>query len=194
MAKRNSNRYFTYEQKKRFLKTLADSRKGWRDYFLFGLMLNTGLRLSEAIGLNVGDVFNGYTAKEYLEVNGKGNKIRSISLNKAIQEHIETYVRQKKHRKEDAGLTDPLFLSRNSRRITARAVQLNFDIWVKEAGIDGKFSPHCLRHTVGTELMKKTGNIRKVQEFLGHKFVSTTQIYTGVTKEDLKECSDLLSI
>ena len=194
MATRNAIRYFTFEQKKRFLKALADSKKGWRDYFLFSLMLNTGLRLSEAIGLNVGDVFNGYSAKEYLEVNGKGDRIRSIPLNKAIQEHIETYVHQKKHRKEEAGLKDPLFISRNNSRITPRAVQFNFDIWVKEAGIDGKFSPHCLRHTVGTELMKKTNNIRKVQEFLGHKFVSTTQIYTGVTKEDLKECSDLLSM
>jgi len=194
MAKRNSIRYFTYEQKKRFLKTLADSKKVWRDYFMFDLMLNTGLRLSETVNLDAKDVHNGYSSRKVLEVKGKGNRIRQIPLNKIIKEHIERYIKHKKTYEQDFSLSSPLFLSRNRRRITPRAVQLNFNRCVKVCGIDGKYSPHALRHTVGTELMKKTNNIRKVQEFLGHKFVSTTQIYTGITKEDLVECAELLSV
>jgi len=193
MEKRNSIRYLTYEQKKRFLKTLADSKRGWRDYFMFDLMLNTGLRLSEAINLDAKGVHNGYSAREALEINGKGNRVRLIPLNRDIRDHIEKYIRQRKTKDKSFSITDPLFLSRNRRRISQRAVQLNFDNWIKESGIEGKYSPHSLRHTVGTELMRKTNNIRKVQEFLGHKFVSTTQIYTGVTKEDLAECAELLS-
>lgn len=194
MSKRNTIRYFTQDQKKRFLKTLSDSNRAWRDYFMFNLMLNTGLRLSETVSLNVGDVFNGYSAKETLEIQGKGNRIRQIPLNKPIRYHIEKYLRQKRARKEDTNLQAPLFLSRNRRRITQRAVQLNFDKWIRLSGIESKYSPHSLRHTVGTELMKKTNNIRKVQEFLGHKFVSTTQVYTGITKEDLQECAELLTV
>lgn len=193
MAKRNTIRYLTYEQKKQFLKTLADSKKAWRDYFMFNLMLNTGLRLSETINLNAKDVHNGYSSREVLEIKGKGDRIRQIPLNKDIRVHIDSYVSRRKKMDKGFSLADPLFLSRNGRRITQRAVQLNFDNWIKLSGIEGKYSPHSLRHTVGTELMKKCGNIRKVQEFLGHKFVSTTQIYTGVTKEDLAECAELLS-
>ena len=194
MAKRNTIRYLTAEQKKRLRKTLADSRQGWRDYFMFDLMLNTGLRLSEALGLDLKDVHNGYSAKETLEIHGKGDRVRLIPLNRDIRGHIEMYVIRRKKLDKEFSLEDPLFLSRNSRRITPRAVQLNFDKWVKLSGLEGSYSPHSLRHTVGTELMRKTGNIRKIQEFLGHKFVSTTQIYTGVTKEDLVECAELLSV
>lgn len=194
MSKRNAIRYLTYEQKKMFLNTLVDSRKAWRDYFMFDLMLNTGLRLSETVALDVKDVFNGYKANEVLEIKGKGDRIRQIPLNKEIKEHTELYLKRFRKRNKESSLLSPLFLSRNRKRITQRAVQLNFDKWIKESGIEGKYSPHSLRHTVGTELMRKTNNIRKVQEFLGHKFVSTTQIYTGVTKEDLQECAELLSV
>jgi len=193
MSKRNSIRYLMYEQKKKLLKTLSDSRKAWRDYFMFDLMLNTGLRLSETVNLNIKDVHNGYSAREVLEIRGKGDRIRQIPLNKDIKIHIDKYVTRRKKMNKGFSPADPLFLSRNGRRISQRAVQLNFNKWVEEAKLEGKYSPHSLRHTVGTELMRKTNNIRKVQEFLGHKFVSTTQIYTGVTKEDLAECAELLA-
>ena len=194
MAKRNSIRYLTYDQKKMFLRALFDNSKAWRDYFMFNLMLNTGLRLTETTNLNGKDVYNGYSARESIEIMGKGDRIRQIPLNKDIKVHIDRYVSRRKKMDKGFSLADPLFLSRNRRRITQRAVQLNFDKWITESGIEGKYSPHSLRHTVGTELMRKTNNIRKVQEFLGHKFVSTTQIYTGVTKEDLAECAELLTV
>ncbi len=194
MAKRNTIRYLTVEQKKRFLKALADSRQGWRDYFMFDLMLNSGLRLSETISLDLKHIYNGFSSRETLEIKGKGDRVRLIPLNRDIRGHVERYVSRRKKLDKKFSSDDPLFLSRNSRRITPRAVQMNFDKWIVVSGIEGKYSPHCLRHSVGTELMKKTGNIRKVQEFLGHKYVSTTQIYTGVTKEDLVECAELLSV
>jgi integrase/recombinase XerC len=194
MAKRNSIRYLTYEQKKRLLKTLADSRKAWRDYFMFDLMLSTGLRLSETVGLNIKDVHDGYSSREVLEVNGKGGMVRQIPLNKGIRTHADRYISRRKRMDKGFSLADPLFLSRSGHRIMQRAVQLNFDKWIEVAGIEGKYSPHCLRHTVGTELMRKTNNLRKVQMFLGHRYVSTTQIYTHVTKEDLAECAELLTV
>ncbi len=194
MAKRNSIRYFTYDQKKMFLKTISDNEKAWRDYFMFNLMLNTGMRLSETVNLDIKDVYNGYSARESMEITGKGDRIRQIPLNKNIRGRIERYVIQRKNIDTGFSFTSPLFLSRNRRRITQRGVQFNFDKWIRLSGIEGKYSPHALRHTVGTELMRKTNNIRKVQEFLGHKFVSTTQIYTHVSKEELAECAELLAV
>jgi len=194
MSKRNAIRYLTGEQKKQLLKTLSDSKRAWRDYFMFDLMLSTGLRLTETVSLNVSDVFNGYKSREVIEVKGKGDVIRQIPLNKYIRGRVEAYIRQKKRHGQDVSLSSPLFLSRNKRQITARAVQLNLDNWIIVAGVEGKYSPHCLRHTFATELMQKSKNIRFVQELLGHAFVSTTQIYTGVTKEDLAECVELLTI
>ncbi len=193
MSKRNAIRYLTNDQKKMFLKTLSDSRMAWRDYFMFDLMLNTGLRLSETTSLDAKDVHNGYSSKEVLEIKGKGDRIRQIPLNKDIRAHINGYVNRRKKDK-CFSISDPLFMSRNRQRITPRAVQMNFNKWIQLSGIEGMYSPHSLRHTVGTELMRKSGNIRKVQEFLGHKFVSTTQVYTGVTKEDLAECAELLTV
>ena len=171
---------------------MSDHKSAWRDEFMFRLMLSTASRLAETTGLNVGDVWNGVDARERLEILGKGNKLRTVPLNKEIRSYIIKYLKAKKRNGEDVSMDAPLFLSRNKRRITPRAVQLNFDKWVTLSGIEGKFSPHALRHTVGTELMRKKGNIRWVQEFLGHKFITTTQIYCGVTKEDMVECANLL--
>ena len=70
--------------------------------------------------------------------------------------------------------------------------QQDLNQWVKWAGLEGKYSPHALRHTVGFDLIRKTNNIRKVQEFLGHRSITTTQIYTHITKDELRECAELL--
>jgi integrase/recombinase XerC len=93
---------------------------------------------------------------------------------------------------EDISPDAPLFISRKHRRIGSRGVQHDLDKWVQRAGLEGKYSPHALRHTVGFELMRGTKNIRQVQEFLGHRFITTTQIYTHVTKDELRECAELL--
>ena len=192
---RQNIRYLTDEQKKKLLKTLRDSKSAWRSYFMYSLMLSTGLRLSETLNLDVNGVHNGFKAREILTIKGKGDKIREIPLNTEIRRQIEGFVGQKKRKGEDIALTAPLFMSRNNRRITPRAVQLDFDKWITRADIDGKYSPHALRHTVGTELYKKSGgNIRLVQEILGHSFISTTQIYTHLTKDDMRQGVELLTV
>lgn len=193
MPKRNSIRYLTAPQKKQLLKTLADSRKAWRDYFFCDLALNTGLRLAEALSLNIGDVHNGHAARESIEIRGKGDRIRSIPLNQSVRGHIDRYVARRKRIDKEFSLTNPLFLSRNNRRISHRGMQLSFNKWVAVSGLEGRFSPHCLRHSVAMELLRKTNNIRKIQAFLGHRYISTTQVYTHVSQEDLIECAALLA-
>ncbi len=189
--KRQRVKYFSPEEKRKlldFLQKNFPNKLAKRSAFMYKLMFSTGLRLAETTHLNVADVRD----KSLLIVIGKGNKERDIPLSSAIREEICRFLEWKRMNNEDVSHDAPLFISRKHRRIGSRAVQHDLDKWIKRAGIEGKYSPHALRHTVGFELMRKTKNIRQVQEFLGHRFITTTQIYTHVTKDELRECAELL--
>ncbi len=188
--KRQGIKYLTGDEKRQLLKTLSVRTDARRSYMMYDLMLATGLRLSEAVNLTVRDV----QGRTNLEIVGKGTKVREIPLNKAIQEHLAAFLRWKAWRKESLEPEAPLFVSRNHRRMSPRQVQRDLPKWLRLAGIEGHYSPHALRHTVGTELMRKTGNIRVVQEYLGHADISTTQVYTHVTKEELGAAAELLAV
>ncbi|MDD5217537.1 MAG: tyrosine-type recombinase/integrase [Candidatus Omnitrophica bacterium] len=189
--KRQNTRYFTGEEKAKFLRFLEKRRDARRAEMLYKLMFATGLRLQETVNLNVGDV----QGRDLIAIIGKGDKLREIPLSKAIQQRIERFLIWKKRKGEGLAPEAPLFISRKKKgRLLKRAVQWDLNRWVRRAGLEGKYSPHALRHTVGFELMRKTRNIRQVQEFLGHSSIMTTQIYTHVTKEELRHCAELLSL
>ena len=187
--KRQGIKYLTGEQKLAFLRGLKNRKDAERSYALYDLMLSTGLRLSECMGLNVGHI----QGHRMLEIVGKGSKIREIPLNKAIREHLEGFLRLKVRNHEDMGADAPLFVSRKGNRLSKRAVQRDLVKWTRIIGLEGHFTPHALRHTVGTELLNKTGNIRLVQTFLGHADVSTTMVYTHVSREQVAQASELLA-
>lgn len=186
--KRQRIKYLSEEEKRKLLSVLVDRKSAERDYMLFSMVLNVGLRVSELVSLNVGQV----RERKTLEILGKGSKIREIPLNKGIREHIESYIKTKKRRREGLLDQDPLFVSRKHSRISVRAVQRALDKWLKEAGIPIKFSPHSLRHTFGTELFSRCKNIRLVQDLMGHSDISTTMVYTHVTKAEMEEAVELL--
>src|SRR3989338_7372646 len=191
--KRQRVRYFAPEEKRIFLDFLQKNslnKLAARALFMYKLMFSTGLRLAETSQLNVADVLD----KSFLTVIGKGNKVREIPLSLAIGEEIRRFLQWKGAHHEDVSPDAQLFISQKHRRMGRRAIQHDLDKWVRLSGLEGKYSPHALRHTVGFELMRKTNNIRKVQEFLGHNNITTTQIYTHVTKEELRECAELLSV
>ncbi len=188
--KRQKIKYLTQEEKKNLLKVLKDRKSAERDYFLFNLMLNTGLRVFEVANLTVGQVKD----RKTLEIIGKGSKIREIPLNKTIRDHIEKYLRVKKRRKESLFDDAPLFISRKHNKLSIRAIQRSLDKWILEAGIKNKYSPHALRHSFGSALYSKCKNIRLVQDLLGHADISTTMIYTHVTKSEMEEAVELLSV
>ncbi len=182
-------KYLTQEEQRALLRTLRDHRSAERDYCLFNLILNTGLRLAEVLALNVCDVRD----RTVLRVVGKGDKMREIPLNKAIRGHLEEFLRWK--RRQDEGLSDldPLFVSRNNGRVTSRPVQRALTKWLRLAGVEGHYSPHSLRHTFATQVYERTKNIRLVQDVLGHQNIGTTMIYTHVTKQEIAEAVELLT-
>lgn len=175
-------KYLSLEESTELLNTVKKSR---RDYAILTLFLNCGMRLAELVSMDLKDVSN-----EYAVITGKGNKQRTIYLNQACRDALEDYLQ---YERPQEGLKDPeaLFISRNKGRISRRAVQNVVDKYLKLAGLsDRHLSTHKLRHTAAT-LMHRYGqvDIRVLQEILGHENLGTTQIYTHVDNEQIKEAS-----
>ncbi len=171
----------TLDESKGILTSISGSNEK-RDYAIITLFLNCGLRLSELIGIDI-DKIKGDT----LTVIGKGNKERTIYLNDVCVEAIENYLAVRPE--ANPGHEKALFISNRKTRFTQRGVQHMVDKYLNEAGLAGKnYSPHKLRHTAAT-LMYQYGHvdIRALQELLGHESVSTTQIYTHIDKEQLRD-------
>lgn len=177
-------KYLNIEESKKLLDSIeGDNRQ--RDFAIITLFLNCGLRLSELVDININKIKN-----DTLTVIGKGDKERTIYLNKACLRAIDAYLRVR----PTEGVKDKnaLFLSERKQRISNKTVQYIVKKYIKNAGLDPqRYSTHKLRHTAAT-LMYKHGNvdIRALQEILGHQSISTTQIYTHVDNQQLKSAVD----
>jgi site-specific recombinase XerD len=178
----------TESERRKLLKALRSHTCTERDHFLIDLVLNTGLRLSELLNLNVGDVQDRTT----LILVGKGQKVREVPLNRSIRGHIREYLSWKRSWGESLEDDTPLFVSRLGQRLSPRSVQDVVGKWIREAGLEGHYSPHSLRHTFATRLYQRTKNIRLVQTVLGHSRLDTTQIYTHLSRDDLQEGMEAL--
>lgn len=184
-------KYLSLEDSKKLLNVTAndDNRNAERDYAIITLFLNCGMRLSELVGININDI---NFSENKMTVIGKGNKERTIYLNKACVKAIKNYlnVRPKEGIKTDKlNSKNALFLSERKERISRRTVQHIVDKELSAAGLDTKkYSTHKLRHTAAT-LMYQYGNvdIRALQEVLGHESISTTEIYTHVANEQARD-------
>jgi integrase/recombinase XerD len=176
--------YLTLDECERLLNTVLENKNEVfrkRDYAIIILFLNCGLRLSELASININKIKD-----DTLYVVGKGNKERTIYLNEACISAINDYIAV---RPKDGSDDEALFLSMRKRRMSNRAIQHMIDKYLEKAGFDTSvYSTHKLRHTAAT-LMYKHGNvdIRALQEILGHENVSTTQIYTHIDDERLRE-------
>lgn len=175
--------YLQLSQAQDLINSIEGSHKE-RDRAIIILFLNCGLRLSELTNIKINDLQD-----DTLKVIGKGNKERTVYLNKACLSAIRDYVDVR----PSEGVKDPLslFLSQHKRQINPRTVQNLVKSQIKKAGLDSeKFSVHKLRHTAAT-LMYKYGqvDIRALQQILGHESISTTQIYTHVDDQQLREAA-----
>lgn len=185
-------KYLSLEQSQKLLKVSDDenNRNYKRDFAITTLFLNCGLRLSELVGININDIdFD----ENKMTVIGKGNKERVIYLNKSCINAIKDYLSSRSSPsliKRDSKSSDKaLFLSEQKKRISNRTVQLIITKELKLAGLGSKnLSVHKLRHTAAT-LMYQYGNvdIRALQELLGHQSISTTEIYTHVSNEQVRD-------
>lgn len=178
--------YLTLDETERLLSVVNAEKNDFlrsRDLAIIFTFLTTGMRLSELVSINVSDIEN-----DYFKIIGKGNKERTIYLTENALKLIHHYL---KIRNEylDGMYIEALFISTRKNRISNRAVQSTIEKYLNKAGFDTSlYSTHKLRHTAAT-LMYKYGNvdIRALKDILGHTNISTTQIYTHLDDEDLKD-------
>lgn len=180
-------KYLTLEDSKKLLDVASDedNRNNERDYAITTLFLNCGMRLSELVNINIKDI---QFDECKMTVIGKGNKERTIYLNNACMRAIKSYLSVRYTEGIDYKSKDALFLSERRERISNRTVQHIIKRELQKAGLDtNKYSVHKLRHTAAT-LMYQYGNvdIRALQELLGHASISTTEIYTHVANEQVR--------
>lgn len=184
-------KYLSLDDSKRLLAVAGheDNRNAKRDYAITTLFLNCGMRLSELVGINIDDID---FEECKMTVIGKGNKERTIYLNRACMFAINDYLSSRPSKtsiKHDSKNSEKaLFISEQKKRISNRTVQTIIHKELQLAGLDAKkLSVHKLRHTAAT-LMYQYGNvdIRALQELLGHQSISTTEIYTHVSNEQVR--------
>lgn len=163
----------------------ANTVMGLRDRAMLETMYSAGLRVSELVGLNEGDMsFQEGT----LRIRGKGRKERIGALGRYAIEAIQSY-QAKRVRPENKpqGREAAVFLNRFGDRLTTRSVGRMLEKYIAQAQLDARTTPHTLRHSFATHLLDRGADIRSVQELLGHKSLVTTQIYTHVSTANLKE-------
>ena len=164
---------------------------GLRDMAIMETLYSTGIRVSELVGLDEGSI--DFIAG-MIKVQGKGKKERLVPIGspaiKAINEYIDSKSMSKKQDEKSASRSEPLFLNKYGGRLTARSVARSLDKYLKVSGINLLTSPHTFRHSFATHLLDKGADLRSVQEMLGHSSLSTTQVYTHITTERLKNVYD----
>lgn len=154
-----------------------------RDGAIVELIYSGGLRISEAMGADYGDVDWG---RSVLLVRGKGKKERLAPIGNPALEALRRYLPFRRDAGGGRDSASPLFLNRFGERLTPRSFQRNMKNYLLEAGLPPDLTPHKLRHSFATHLLDAGADLRSVQELLGHKNLSTTQIYTHVSAERMK--------
>lgn len=163
----------------------ADTPLGLRDRAILETMYSAGLRVSETVALSDGDLD---LDEGVARVRGKGRKQRLAPIGSYAAAALQRWLDVRSlARGEPAGAAAPVFLNKFGRRITTRSVARMLEKYLRETGLDGRTSPHTLRHSFATHLLDRGADIRSVQELLGHKSLVTTQIYTHVSTAGLRE-------
>jgi tyrosine recombinase XerC len=181
--------YFLYLQEvnKLIEAPLKNTIFGIRDRAILELLYGTGIRVGELVNLNIRNID---LYEKTIIVFGKGSKERILPLGnpsiRAIQEYLTSRNLFEKKIFVNKNDLEALFLNRLGGRLTTRSIRRIIIKYMKMAGLNKKISPHVLRHSFATHLLGGGADLRSVQELLGHKSLSTTQIYTHITKERLK--------
>lgn len=186
MPKRQQSlpRYLEEDECERLLNT-CQGAYGLRDYAILMLFMSCGLRISELVSLNLTDIYD-----DHVRVIGKGNKERMVYFAEGCREAIDDYLMVRDNGKIPDEDKNALFLSRDNKRIGVRGVQKMVDKKLLMAGLDAaRYSPHKLRHTAATLMLKNGVDTRALQEVLGHSNLNTTQIYTHLDNAALHEAA-----
>ncbi len=173
------------DQMTRLVEITGDDPQVTRDRAMMELLYSSGLRLAELVSLQIPDVD---IADHTVRVTGKGNKTRIVPVGRHALAAITAWLKQ---RSSLANTTETaLFVGARGNRISPRTVQARIRRWATVQGIDARVSPHMFRHSFATHVLESSGDLRAVQELLGHANISTTQIYTHLDFQHLARIYD----
>lgn len=173
------------DQTAKLLASARDDSLSLRDRAAFELLYSSGLRVAELVGLDLLDLD---LAEGQVAVTGKGRKRRIVPVGRHARLALERWLLE---RRSWPGADQPaLFITRRGRRLGVRAVQARLDRWARLQGLDCHVHPHMLRHSFASHLLESSGDLRAVQELLGHADISTTQVYTHLDFQHLARAYD----
>ena len=185
-AEKRLPRTLDVDQVGALLKTEEQGSLAARDRAIMELIYSSGLRLAELCALDLQDLM---LEQGLVRVTGKGNKTREVPVGRLANEAIEAWL---KYRFEmlDGKVEAAVFISRRRKRIRPRTVQVRIRHWAAKQGVAVPVSPHMLRHSFASHLLESSGELRSVQELLGHANISSTQIYTHLDFQHLAKVYD----
>lgn len=157
---------------------------GQRNKTIIEVLYGTGIRVSELVNLQLSNIF---FKESILKVNGKGDKERFVPLGKIASTEIKTYINIRDKMKIDSKNTDILFINRYGRKLTRSMIFKIITDASRSIGLEKKISPHTLRHSFATHLLKNGADLRTIQLILGHESITTTEIYTHLDTFHLEE-------
>ena len=156
-----------------------------RDLAIFEMMYSCGLRVTELCDFKTSDIL---WDSEMIRVQGKGSKQRFVPIGPIARENLKNYLNHERNTLADKNPNvAEVFLSRNGRKLTRMMIWVLLKKWTESAEVKKEVSPHTLRHSFATHLLEGGADLRSVQEMLGHTDITTTQVYTHLDKEHLKE-------
>lgn len=165
----------------------SSTPQGLRDLAILEIIYGTGLRVIEVVRMNTNDV--DFDEGE-IKVLGKGAKERIVLFGSQAKKALIAYLKEGRAKLTGSRKSAALFINRRGGRLTSRSIETMLKFYAKKAGLTKKVTPHTLRHSFATHLLSGGADLRMIQELLGHVSLSTTQVYTHITKERLKEVYD----
>jgi integrase/recombinase XerC len=167
------------------LSAMSEDVLGKRDKAIIELIYSAGMRLSELVAVDMVDVTRD---TDMIRVTGKGNKQRLVPVGRKAKVAIADWlaIRASLANSDEIGL----FVSQRGVRISARTIQARLEYWSRRSGLDRRLHPHMLRHSFASHILESSGDLRAVQELLGHANISTTQIYTHLDFQHLAQVYD----
>jgi integrase/recombinase XerC len=160
---------------------------GARDRAILETLYSTGIRVSELVGINFGDIDE---TGQAIVIRGKGRKERIVPLGTHAMSAVSHYIGVLQTNNVPNESDDPLFINKHTTRLSTRSVRRKVSKYLDQVGLDPSISPHTLRHSFATHLLDNGADLRSVQELLGHQSLSTTQIYTHLTTKRMRESYD----
>lgn len=173
------------DQMARLLRIEGNEPVTLRDRAMLELFYSSGLRLAELIGLDLGDVD---LADATVRVTGKGSRTRIVPVGRLAREAVRDWLKVRGSLADEGVLA--LFVGRRGQRISPRTIQNRVEYWAQRSGVPQHVHPHLLRHSFATHLLESSGDLRGVQEMLGHVDIGTTQIYTHLDFQHLAQVYD----